>query len=118
MAIEASLNVIVLGPQIKTGNVFQTHEGAVRVGAQDYPAKFLWCLQPSLGPNGISKLLTGRTGRSADLTGRVHCVLLLDRINNLGDRNIELGQNVRPYPATNGVLARAENRLKVSGKEE
>src|SRR5207247_10521831 len=65
--------------------------------------------EPQLSRNRVSDLLPGRAGASADLSVRVDSILTVDRVDDLRDGDIELGQLIGLYPDSHGVLAGAEN---------
>ena len=50
-----------------------------------------------------------RSRRAAHLARRIHGVLRLNRGDDLGHRDAELGKLIRLHPQAHGVLARAEH---------
>ena len=65
-------------------------------------------VQPALGAHRIGVFLALGNRRAAHLSGRIHGVLRLKRIDNLRDGDAELGQLIRLHPQAHGVLAGAE----------
>ena len=109
-AVETALNVVVLGAQFEARHILQPDERAAGICAQHDLAELLGGGKPPLGPDGVGELLAGRDGLAADLTGRVHRVLLLEGVGDLGDGDVELGEQIRAHPAAHGILAGAEDR--------
>ena len=66
--------------------------------------------EPALRAHRVGELLARRDRLAADLAGGVHLVLLLDRRDDLGDRDAALREHVRLHPHAHRVLARAEDR--------
>ena len=108
-AVEPPFHAVGLGAEFDPGHVGHAHHRAVRVGAQHHPAEILGRLQPALGAHRVGELLARRHRLGAHLAGRVDRVLGVDRIDDLGDGDVEPGQPVRLDPHAHGVLAGAED---------
>ena len=65
--------------------------------------------QTALSEHGIGELLARGSRLAANLTGRIHSVLRLYRVDDVRDRDAELRQLVRLYPEPHGILARAKD---------
>ena len=109
LAIQAAENAVVLRAQLDPGNVFHAHDSAIRSFADDNVFELLRRCQAALSKNGIGELLARRSWFAANLTGRIHRVLRLDRVDDLGDGDAQLRQLVRLYPEPHGILPRAED---------
>ena len=66
-------------------------------------------MQPALRSDRVGKLLSAGNRFAADLAGRVHRILLLNRRNNVGNRDPKFRQLVRLDPESHRVLACSEN---------
>ena len=107
-AVQASDRGVVLRAELDARHVAHAHDRAVDVGAHDDVAELLLVGQPALGSHRIGELLARRHRLAADLTGRIHGVLLLQRIEDLVHRDAELGQRVgvRPRSASRSCRRR------------
>ena len=65
--------------------------------------------EPALRAHRVGELLPWWNRFAAHLSGGIDGVLRLDRGDDLGDRDAQLGQLVRLDPQPHGVLARAEH---------
>ena len=109
-AVQPAFHPIALGAQFDPGDILEPHDRPSLVGSDDDLLKFFLADQPALRPDGVGKLLSRGNRLGADLSCRVHGILLLDRVENLGDRDSEFGQHVRPHPEPHGVLPGSEDR--------
>src|SRR4029077_17344404 len=91
-------------------DIFHANDSSIRSFADDDIFKFLRRSQTALSKNGISELLVRGSGFAAELTRRIHFVLRLDRVDDLSNSDVQLGQLVRFYPEPQGIFTRAENR--------
>ena len=100
---------VVLRAQFHAGDVLDPHDAAVGSGADDDLLELLGRCQPSLRPDRVGELLPLRRRLAADLAGRIHGVLRLDRRDDLGDGDRQLRQLVGLDPQPHRVLAGAED---------
>ena len=109
LAVQARVEVVGLGPQLNPGHIPDPDDGSVLVGAQHDGAELLLCLETSLGAHRIGELLAPGRRFRAHLSGRIHRILGIDCIQDLGNGDVQLGKLVRFYPDAHGVLSSAED---------
>ena len=107
--VEAALRRVGLRPELHAGHVLHAHQGAVRLGPHDDVLELLDAGQAALRAHRVGELLALRRRLAADLAGRVHRVLCLERADDLVRGDVELPQGVGIDPEPDGVLARAED---------
>src|SRR5262249_37750530 len=71
--------------QLDASDVSEADKRAVGVLANDDVAEFFGTHETAGGADGIGELLAFRSRFSADLSGRIDCTLLLDRVVDIGD---------------------------------
>ena len=108
LAVIAADYVVGLRAEFDPGQVLQPQIRPVRICADDDFAEFLSGNQTPLGAHGVRELLSLRNRFAADFPRRVHRVLNLDGLNNLGNRNLKFGQLVRLHPDAHRVLPGAK----------
>ena len=108
-AVQAAFHAVGLGAEFDARDVAYPHHRAVWIGAYDDGTEFLRRLQPALGADGVSEFLPARYRLGADRAGRIDGVLRVDRVDDLGNRDVEFGQLVRIDPQAHGVLAGTED---------
>src|SRR4029077_7332015 len=91
-------------------DVRHAHDRAVGVGAHHDGGELLRRDQPALRAHRVGELLARGRGLRPDRPRRVHGVLLVDRREDLRDRDVQLGEGVGPHPEPERVLAGAEDR--------
>ncbi len=102
-------HVIQLGAEFHSGHIAEPEHGAVGVFADDYVAKVFIRYQEPLGPHGVGELLPRGSGFRAYLSRGVDRVLLLDRLDEVRNRNPEAGETVRFHPISHRIGASALN---------
>ena len=107
--VEATLRRVGLRPELHAGHVLHPHQGAVGLGPHDDVLELLDARQAPLRAHRVGELLALRHRLAADLAGRVHGVLRLQRAHDLAHRDVELPEGVGIDPEPDGVLARAED---------
>ena len=109
LAVQLPANVVELRSQFDARHILQPHHRAVRILAHDDVAEFLLGDQPALGGDRVGEFLALGRGRPADLAGGIDGVLRVDGVDEVVDRDVELGQLVGLDPEAHGVLAGAEH---------
>ena len=111
MAITPDGRLVVAGgdgvgllAQLDAGDVTEVQDGAIGVGAKDDVAELFGLDQAALRPHGVGKLLALRDRLAADLAGRVHVVLGLDRLDDFRRGDAQLGHLVGVHPNAHRVL--------------
>ncbi len=104
----AADGVVEHRPQLETRDVLEPDLRSVRVGADDDVAELLLVEQAPLRPNRVGVLRAGRRRRAADLAGRAQLVLLVDRVDDVGNRHAQARDAIGPEPDAHGVVAAAE----------
>ena len=110
LAVQPAFHAVGLCTEFNPRDVGNPHDRAVRVGPQDHLAEVLLGHQPALGAHRVGELLAGGHRLRPDLASRVDGVLGLDGVDDLRDRDVELGEHVGPHPQTHRVLSGAEHR--------
>ena len=96
-------------PEFDARHVLEPHDGTVGILPHDDVAKLLFGDEPALGGDRVGEFLPLGRGGPADLPGGIDRVLGIDRVDEVVDRDIELGQLIGLHPEAHGVLARAED---------
>ena len=109
LPIQPADDVVILGGEFHSGDVLESDDRAIRVGAQDDFPELLLRLEAALGANRVSKFLSWRHRQAADAPGGIDGILVVHRADNLRHGDVEGGQLGRLDPEAHGVLARAEN---------
>ncbi len=109
LAVEPTLHAVGLGAKFDTGNIPDTDNRAIRIGAQHDATEVLLALQPPLGAYRVGELLTLRHRFGPDGPCGIDRVLRVDRVDDLRDRYVELGQLVGLDPQPHRILAGAEH---------
>ena len=107
--VEAALLVVGLRPELHARHVPHPHQRAVGLGPDHDVLEVLDARQAALRAHRVGELLALRHGLGADLAGRVHGVLGLQRADDLVHRDVQLPQGVGVDPEPDGVLAGAED---------
>ena len=109
LSVQVADDGVVLRAQFDPRDVLDAHDPAVRSRANDDLLELLGRRQPALRPHRVTEFLPLRRGLAADLTGRIHGVLRLNRRDDFGHGDRQLRQLVRLHPQPHRVLARAED---------
>src|SRR5215472_2277347 len=109
LPIEASGYAVVLRSQLHARDIFESHYPALGRLADHDLSKFFRRSQPALCPNSVSKLLSRGHRFAPNASGRIHRILRLDCVHDVGNGDGELGQLVRLDPQPHRVLTRSEN---------
>ena len=109
LAIQAADQVVILRAQFDPRHVPHSNCAAIRSLAHDDVSKLFRRGQTALSPDGIGELLVPRSGLASDLTRRVHGVLRLDRVRDVGDGDAQLRQLIGLYPEPHGILPGAKD---------
>ena len=98
------LHVVVLAAELDAGDVLETDERAVGVGADDDVAELLGIHQAPARADGVCQLLSRRRWLAADLARGIHDVLCRDRVHEVGDREAHVRERVGRDPHAHGVV--------------
>src|SRR6185295_2359079 len=109
LAVHAVALLIIERAQLDARDVFQTHHRAVIVSAHDDLSEFFRRFETALRADRVSLLHSGRRGRGADATGRIHVALLLDRVHEIGNAEAQFREHVRLHPDAHRVVARTKD---------
>jgi len=109
LAVEPALLAIVLGAKFDAGNIADAHDRAVWVGAQHDAAELLGALQATLRAHRVGELLAPRNRLGTNRSGRIDGVLRIDGVDDLRDRDVQLGQLVGLDPQPHRILAGTED---------
>src|SRR4029077_6979376 len=90
LAVETSNLLVNKGAQFDARDVFQPHDGAVRILSHDDVAELFRIGQAARGADRVSELLALWSGLASDLTSRVYGTLLLHRIIQVRDGEAQL----------------------------
>ena len=108
-AVQAADLAVALRAELDARHVAHPYDRSVDVGAHDDVAEFLLGGEASLRAHRVGELLPRGHRLAADLAGRVHRVLLLQRVEDLAHRDAELGERVGVDPEAHGVVSGAED---------
>src|SRR6185369_7198355 len=109
LAVQVTDDGVVLRSELNASNVLYTDNSAIRRCAHHDLLKVLRRNQPALGPYGVGEFLAWRSRFAANLAGRIHRVLSLDRRDNFWNCDAELRQLVRLHPQSHRVPAGAKH---------
>ena len=98
LAVETPLDAVRLGAELDARDIAYADQRAVAVRPQNDVAELLLTLQPALRAYCIGELLARRNGFGADRSCRIHRVLRVDRVDDLGNRDVQTSESVRPDP--------------------
>ena len=108
VARQRALAVLVLGAELDAGDVLDLQERAVRVGAQHDVAELLGRDEAPFRLEVELELLVGRHGRGAEAADGGLVVLRLDRVGDVGGRDVQAGEALDVEPDPHGVVQLAE----------
>ena len=100
----ASRKTIRLIAELDASNVAQVENRPIRIGAKNNVAELFRRYKTSLRTNRVGELLTVWNRLGADLPGRIHVVLRLDRGDHFRRRHAELRKLIGLHPDAHGVL--------------
>src|SRR5580693_2781433 len=96
------------GAKFDTGDVLEFDDGAIGIFADDDVAKLFRGDETSLSADGVGHRRTRRRGISSHLTGGIHDILLIERVDEIVDGEAELGENLRLNPDAHGIVGGSE----------
>src|SRR5215469_15922131 len=100
---------VVLGTEIDPGDVFQAHERAVRLRAQDDLSELLRAQESPWGTHRVGELPSWRGRLISDLARRIDDVLRRDGVRDIGHRQLELCEGIGSHPDPHGVVRSTED---------
>src|SRR6266403_4347364 len=100
---------VVLRPQLNAGYVLDPHDPTIWRSADDDLFKLLRRNETALCSDRVCKFLTLGCGFAANLAGRIHRILGLERSHNFWNCDRELCQLIRLYPQSHRVPARSKH---------
>ncbi len=103
VAIDAAIEVVILGAQFHPGHVLQSDHGTLVATAHHDVGKLFRCQQSALGGDSQREFF-GVVGRRANLAGGVLGILLTHRGTDITHGNAQLGHAVRAQPQPHGVV--------------
>ena len=109
LALEAPANIVNLAPEFNTGDILDPHNRSVWIGANNDVFKFLDRCEASRGGDCEGENLPLGDRLAADLSGGVHFVLRVHRLDHFWNCDVQRGEAVGPYPDAHSIFARAEN---------
>ena len=108
LTVERGHQRVVLGTQLDPCNVLEQQAGTGVIGAQDDVFKLFRVGEPALGGHRVGEILLLLERLLAEAAGGELRVLLTDRIDHIGRRQVVLRQLVRTQPDAHGIVFRAE----------
>ena len=87
----------------------KAHDGAVGLRAHDDVAELLGRLQPALRAHGEGHVLSGRTGAAPSWPAGLTALCCWTAFDEIGDRQPELGEQIRLHPDPHRVVGGAED---------
>src|SRR4051812_16909982 len=103
------IGVVAFGSDLCPADIFQLHDAVLRVLDNDVLELF-WIGKPSNYAQSHLKALFGIGGWTSKLTGRDLYILLLQRRNDIGCRQLPSGQAGGIEPDAHSILALAKNQ--------
>ena len=95
LAVQFADDVVKLRAEFHAGDVFQAHDRAVRIFADDDVAKFFLGNEPALRGDGIGEFLPVRRRRAAHQPGGIGRILRVDGGDDVIDREVEFRESGR-----------------------
>ena len=108
LAVERGHQRVVLGTQLDPCNVLEQQAGTGVIGAQNDILKLFRVGESALGGHRVGEILLLLERLLAEAAGGELRVLLTDRIDHIGRRQVVLRQLVRTQPDAHGIVFRAE----------
>src|SRR5262249_17858300 len=108
-AIVAAGNAVVLGTELNAGHIAETHSTAVRSFPHDNLPKFFRRHEAALGEHRVREFRALGSRLGPHFSGWVDRVLRLNSADDFWNGNAELGELIRLYPHTHGVLPGTEH---------
>ena len=84
LIVQASDDVVGLGSQLDSRDVFHAYNRTILVLANDHVGEILLRHQTALRTHRVSEFLARRSRLGSHLAGRIHRVLLLNRLYQVG----------------------------------
>src|SRR3989442_1309093 len=110
MTVVTQIAAVILGPKLRSANVFQPYQGAVSVRLQDDIVELRGLSEAADRADADLKLLSRLDRRLPDLARGYFYVLLLERIDHVAGGETAARHTHRIEPQPHGVLALAENK--------
>ncbi len=109
LAFEATDHVVGLRTELDARDVADPDHRAVGIGADDDVAEVGFRDEAALCADAVGEFLAGGNRLRPDLAGGIHGVLLLDGLDDFGNGDVALGENIGVDPEPHRILARAED---------
>ena len=109
LAVEAALQVVELGAQLDACDIFEAHDGAIGIGANDDLGELLFGDQAAFGDDRIGIFLAWRNRFATDLSRGIYGVLGFQGGDDFRYGDLQLGKLIGIQPEAHGVLTRPKN---------